>query len=398
MSSDLPVIIVGAGPVGLSLATALVQKNIPVQVYEKRTDLSPEARASTFHPRTLEMFAEWGVLDTVLNHGYRVDYLQYWERASRKLIAQFDYDVIAKDTPYPFRIQCPQSVLTRLLRPHVESSAFGQVYMNHSFVSAQDLGDSVIARFDTPQGQKEVRGRFLCGADGAHSAVREDAGIEFEGKTYHDRFLLIACDLDFQQIYPDLGPVSYLFDPREWVIVLQLPDVTRVVFRLPEDENAIAVQEHDAIRDRIHNFTGLQDDFTIYSTSIYNVHQRVATRMRQGNTILLGDAAHINNPMGGMGMNSGIHDAYHLSNVLERIREGEGEYLLDEYSQDRRAYAIGRIWESTDKNYRDMASTDETYRQERNQHFQQIAQDKAKMREYLLKRSMLDDRIKLGVS
>lgn len=395
MDTSLPIIIVGAGPVGLSLATALLQKGIAVEVYEQCAELSPEARASTFHPRTLEMFAEWGVLDAVLEKGYQVDYLQYWERASRQLIAQFDYDVIADDTPYPFRLQCPQSILTRVLKPHVEASDSGKVFMEHEFRSFEDKGTHLEVSFNTPEGQKTVKGRFLCGADGSKSPIREQMGIQFTGMTYHDRFLLAATDIDFKPVFPDLGPVSYIFDPVEWVIVLQLPDVTRVVFRIPEDVDGELVQEHQAMRERILQFVDAPMEFTIHSTSIYNVHQRVAETLRKGNVILLGDAAHINNPMGGMGMNSGIHDAYELVDALDRILQGESDDLLDEYSQSRRHYALNHVKGATDKNYYDMSADDEAYRQQRNDSFREIAADKAKMRDYLIKRSMLNDRISL---
>ena len=395
METALPIIIIGAGPVGLSLATALIQKNIPVQVYEKCAELSPEARASTLHPRTLEMFDEWGIVDTVLDNGSQVHYLQFWERDTQQLIAQFDYDAIAKDTPFPFRLQCPQSVLTRVLKPHIDSSACGTVFMEHEFVGFDDYGTHVSVRFNTPDGEKIVEGRFLCGADGAHSQVREALGIEFEGMTYRDRFLLVATDIDFNPIYPELGPVCYLFDPEEWVIVLQLPDVTRIVFRVPEDADDEAVKELESVKKRIEKFTGSACEYTIHGISTYNVHQRVATNLRIGNVVLLGDSAHINNPMGGMGMNSGIHDAYHLANALEAIFAGEPDSLLDDYSDRRIYYARNHIQQSTDKNYRDMSSDDETYREKRNQSFRDIAASPSRCREYLIKRSMLDDRINL---
>lgn len=396
MNKHLPVLIVGAGPVGLSLATALIHQGFAVQVFEQCAELSPEARASTFHPRTLEMFAEWGVLDKVLEKGHRVDYLQFWERENRELVAQFDYSAIANDTPYPFRVQCPQSVLTRVLKPHVESSGLGSVHMQHKFVSVTDHGDSVTVVFDTPKGRCSVNGAFLCGADGAHSYVRESIGADFVGMTYRDRFLLVATDIDFKPIFPDLGPVSYIFDPVEWVIVLQLPDVTRVVFRIPEDADECAVQDHVAIRNRIAHFTASDFDYTIHNTSIYNVHQRVASSLHKGRVVLLGDAAHINNPMGGMGMNSGIHDAYSLTQYIKQVFDGQSLDVLDEYSDLRRHYAMNHIQQSSDKNYRDMSATDEQYRENRNQFYRDIASDPAKVRQYLLKRSMLDDRIQVG--
>lgn len=395
MDTSLPIIIIGAGPVGLSLATALIKKNIPVQVYEKYPELSPEARASTLHPRTLEMFEEWGVVEKVLTQGYQVDYLQFWEREPQQLIAQFNYEVIADDTPYPFRLQCPQSVLTQTLKPHIDESQCGEIFMQHEFVGIEDYDTHVLVTFRTSDGEKVVKGRYLCGADGAKSDVRQALGIDFEGMTYRDKFLLVATDIDFSPIYPNLGPVSYLFDPEEWVIILQLPQITRVVFRIPEDTDDIEVKQYSLARKRIINFTGVTQDFTIHNVSTYHVHQRVASQLRQGNTLLLGDAAHINNPMGGMGMNSGIHDAYYLANYFERVCNGESQSLLDEYSEKRLYYARNHIQQSTDKNYQDMSSANENYREKRNQSFRDIAGDRARCRDYLIRRSMLDDRINL---
>lgn len=389
----LPIIIVGAGPVGLSLAAALIHRGIPAHVYEEGVELSTEARASTFHPPTLEIFAEWGIVDKVLAAGHRVNCLQYWERESRELIAEFNYQAIAQDTPYPFRLQCPQSVLTRLLKPHLEAQPLGEIHMNHRFLGYEDCGSHILARFDTPEGEKTVKGRFLCGADGSHSSVREAMGIEFEGKTYRDRFLLIATDIDFKPLFPQIGSVAYLFDPVEWVILLQLPDISRMVFRIPQDADSHAVQAHEALKKRIQGFIGIDFDFTIHSSSIYNVHQRIAKQFYKGNAILLGDAAHINNPMGGVGMNSGIHDAQYLAKIIQRILQGESQSLLQDYEDARRGYAINHILEQTDKNYHDMSAEDESYREARNQAFRNIAADPAKLRAYLLKTSMLTERL-----
>jgi 3-(3-hydroxy-phenyl)propionate hydroxylase len=393
--SQLPVVIVGAGPVGLSLAVGLARRGIAVQVFEKLPELSPEARASTFHPRTLEMLDEWGALDPLLERGYRVDRLQFWERAGHELIAEFDYQAIAHDTPYPFRLQCPQSILTRVLKPYLESMQPGSVHMNHQLVAFSEGDGKVTATFQTPDGMRQVEGRFLCGADGAHSRVRQQLEIPFDGITYHDRFLLVATDLDFSPIYPDMGPVSYIFDPVEWVIVLHLPDVTRIVFRIEDNVSEEQALDHVAASERIRAFTAHDAHFEIKKTSIYSVHQRVAATFRARNVILLGDAAHINNPMGGLGMNSGIHDAYHLIPALVEAMETGSDGLLETYNRLRRDYALNDVQRSTDHHYQDMSAVDPAQRDRRNTHFRAIAADPEAVRRYLLKRSMLDDRIRV---
>lgn len=393
--SQLPVMIIGAGPVGLSLAVGLARQGIAVQVFERLPELSPEARASTFHPRTLEMLDEWGALNPLLERGYRVDRLQFWERAGHELIAEFDYQAIAEDTPYPFRLQCPQSILTRVLKPYLESMQPGCVHMNHELLAFSECDGVVQATFQTPDGIRQARGRFLCGADGAHSRVRQQLAIPFDGITYHDRFLLVATDLDFNPIYPDMGPVSYIFDPVEWVIVLHLPDVTRIVFRIEDSVSEQQALHYDSARQRIRDFTSQHAQFEIKKTSIYSVHQRVAATFRVGNVILLGDAAHINNPMGGLGMNSGIHDAYYLIPALMTALSTGSDMLLESYNRLRREYALNDVQRATDHHYQDMTAADPAQRDQRNAHFRAIAADQEAMRRYLLKRSMLDDRIRL---
>ena len=191
MTQSLPILIAGAGPVGLSLALALSRAGIPVEVFEMDAELNTQIRASTFHPKTLEMFKEWGVVDEIIQHGYKVDQLQYWERAPRRLIADFSYASITDDTPYPYRLQCPQHIATRVLKPAVEATSTGKVHMGHKLIDFTDYGTHVTARFETASGIVEREGAYIVGADGTHSTVRKQLNIGFKGKTYEDRLSLI---------------------------------------------------------------------------------------------------------------------------------------------------------------------------------------------------------------
>lgn len=393
MAEGKPVIIVGAGPVGLSLAVALHHKGIPFVVYEALAELSTEARASTFHPPTLEMFAEWGVIDEVLRCGHRVDKLQFWERSTLEMIAEFDYSHIQGDTPYPFRLQCPQSALIRILKAYLDVHAPDHVFMNHRCISFTQDECGVAVTLETPQGVIVREGSFLCAADGSKSVIRKQLGIAYEGMTYADRFLLVACDLDVRQIFPMMGSVSYLFDPLEWVILMQLPDVTRVVFQLSDEEDEAEACAEPSVRARVHRLAGRAVPFVIHHVSTYSVHQRVAETFHVGRVLLLGDAAHINNPMGGMGMNSGIHDAHCLAEQLARVWYSSDDAALEVYNAARRAYSLQSVRLRTHQNYEDMAADEGAYRAARNQRFREIAADPTKQRAYLLKSSMLDDRI-----
>ncbi|HEY5731620.1 MAG TPA: FAD-dependent monooxygenase [Anaerolineales bacterium] len=393
ITSQSPILIIGAGPVGLSLALALSRTGIPAEVFEADTELNTQIRASTFHPKTLEMFETWGVVDEVIKHGYKVDQLQYWERAPRRLIADFSYDSVSKDTSYPYRLQCPQHIATRVLKPAVESTETGKVHMGHKLIDFTDYGTHVTARFETTNGIVKHEGSYIVGADGTHSTVRKQLDIGFQGKTYEDRFLLIGSDLNTGDLLPGAAQVCYIFDPKEWVIILNLPDIVRVVFRMKDGEDEEIAMKEENLRARIANFFGEVPDYKIKTTQLYRVHQRVADTFRVGRALLVGDSAHNNNPSGGMGMNSGIHDAANLTEKLIRINNGESDSILDEYSKERRAYAIESVQPYTDQQYNNMVMSEDEVRAQRSKSLSEAASDPVKARAYLLRASMLEERI-----
>ena len=390
----MDVLIAGAGPVGLSLALALSRKGISVCVFEVLDQLSNEARASTFHPPTLEMFDEWGIAGEVVDAGLVIENLQFWERETKELVADFPYKLIAADTKYPCRLQCPQSEVTRIILPHVQRSEYGNVVFGHEFVEYTESAEGITAIVQAEDGLKQFQGRYLIGCDGAFSKVREGMGISFDGKTYEDRFLLVSSDIDLSDVFPKMGRVAYIFDPREWVIVMTLPDAVRIVFRLaPEESSAVATDEQN-VRRRIAGFVGEQKSYVIKGISTYHVHQRITERFRKGRVVLAGDAAHINNPTGGMGMNSGIHDAHLLANALESVITGsEDESALDTYAMERKRVAREMIQQVTDRNYKELSAKVETARESRNREMRAAAADSDLAREFLLRTAMLSDRI-----
>jgi 3-(3-hydroxy-phenyl)propionate hydroxylase len=394
---DDDVIVAGAGPVGLSAALALAKSGVRVRVLEAGAELSTEARASTLHPPTLELFERWGVLDRVVARGLRIDRLQFWERATRERVAEFPYALIAGDTSCPFRLQCPQSTVTRILEPALEAEG-GRLELGHEVTGFADRGDHVEVFAATAQGPRTFRARWLVGADGSKSRVRTALGLGFSGMTYPDRFLLVATDLEVDQFFPGMGPVSYVFDPDEWVIVMRLPDVVRIVFRLdphgPSDDEA---KDETSVRARIATFLGQRVEHGIASISTYSVHQRVADRFRVGRVLLAGDAAHVNNPAGGMGMNSGIHDAAHLARALVVERRQGSDAALDAYAAERRRVAVDGVQRGSDKNYRDLIAREEGERAARNRELREAAADPKKARAWLLRLSMLPERVATGV-
>jgi 3-(3-hydroxy-phenyl)propionate hydroxylase len=396
MASDLTtdVLIAGAGPVGLSLAAALAGRDISVIVAEAAAELSHEARASTIHPPTLEMFAEWGFVDEVLAKGRVIDRLQYWERATREQVAEFDYALLAEDTPYPYRFQCPQSTVIRCILPLLECHDRAQVKFDHELTSFSDHGTHITALIETPAGERAITAKYLIGCDGSRSRVRTELELGFSGMTYEDRFLLFATDLRLERFFPGIGPVAYFFDPAEWVIAMQLPTITRLVFRLRDDEDAAEAQAETSVRRRIAGFLGDAPgrvNCTVSGVWVYHIHQRVTERFRAGRVLLAGDAAHINNPTGGMGMNSGVHDAWFLANALEAaLRENE-DAQLDRYAELRRRAATDAVQQMSDANYNNLIISDPAARAARNEELRATAADPIRARNFLRRQAMLED-------
>ena len=385
-----PLVVVGAGPVGLSLALALARRGIDVRVLEAGDALGTEARASTLHPPTLEMFRSWGVADALMPLGRRVDELQFWERQSRQLVARFDYRLLAGDTPYPFRFQCPQDRVTRVLLEALLATGRARVDFGCRALEARDAGDHAVLAVVGPNGPEIIRTDWLVAADGSRSAIRESLGLDFAGITYVDRFLLCATDLDLTARFAGLGPVAYVFDPDEWVILMQQPELLRVVFRLRQDEDEAAAKAEAAVRARIAGFVGADLPYRLVSTSVYSVHQRVADRFRVGRVLLAGDAAHVNNPTGGFGMNSGVHDAWVLADRLGRVLDGGSEALLDDYAESRAAAARLAVQRDSDEHYRALSARGAGERQARNRQLAAQAADPVAARQLLLRMSMLE--------
>jgi 3-(3-hydroxy-phenyl)propionate hydroxylase len=266
------------------------------------------------------------------------------------------------------------------------------VHFEHRAVDVMDHVEHVELRLVTPHGEASVRGDWLCAADGAHSTVRQRLGIALHGKTYEDRFLLVGSHFDFGSVFRGLGPVAYVFDPEEWVIVMRLPSLVRVVFRLTAEEDADVAMSDARLAQRFERLLGRRHDAPVPLRSTYSVHQRVADRFRQGRVLLLGDAAHLNNPAGGMGMNSGIHDAHWLAHSLTEHARGAPEALLDVWAAQRRNAATESVQRSSDQNFRDLQLRDAHDRARRNELLAFTAADRVRARAFLLRTAMLDGR------
>jgi 3-(3-hydroxy-phenyl)propionate hydroxylase len=234
----------------------LARAGIPAEVFEMDAELKQcKSAPAPFTPKRWRCSKSGGWWMKSFSHGYK------WiacniGNAPRRLIADFDYSAIAQDTPYPYRLQCPAAYRHPCAEARPRSDCHGKVHMGHKLLDFTDHGTHVTARFETPSGLVEREGSYIIGADGTHSAVRKQLNIGFQGKTYEDRFLLIGSDLQTGDLLPGAAQVCYIFDPQEWVIILNLPDIVRVVFRMTDDENEEIAMREENLRARIRNFFG----------------------------------------------------------------------------------------------------------------------------------------------
>jgi 3-(3-hydroxy-phenyl)propionate hydroxylase len=386
-----PVLIVGAGPAGLALAVQLALKDMPALVFEAEEELPRDLRAGTFHPPTMEMLDSIGVGQDFLALGYKVP---RWQIRGREegVIVEWDLSLLADETPYPFRFHCEQFKLTPLLKARLERIG-GTVRHAHRFLDATQDTDGVTARFETPAGIESVRGRYLIGADGARSAVRHLMGTAFEGFTWPERFLVIG-------ISQDLAPYGYTFnayiaDPVDWGAIFKMPHegppgLWRVLFptdaALPDEE----VLSHDFAQACLQHFLPRDEPYDIEHTGIYRVHQRVAADFRQGRYILVGDAAHVNNPLGAFGLNGAVQASFNLGGKLATVCRGEAdESLLDLYVRQRRAANVAFVQAQSIRNKQVLEEKDPAKRAKNLDELRATAADRDRHKAYLIRSSMI---------
>ena len=305
------VLIAGAGPVGLVAANCLADAGVPVMVFEAEPGLPENLRASTFQPPTLDMLEQFGASRRLIEMGRITRTIQYRDR--KGWVAEFDFAALAELTAHPFRVQCEQFKLNRLLLERLAAFPHVQIEFSAAVVSVEQDAGSVSVTIQGATGRRRVRGAWLIGADGGRSRVREALGIPFEGFTWPERFLVASTPFEFAQVLPDLADVSYFADPDEWFFLLRLPDVWRAMFPTRPDERDADIISDDAIERRLQCVWANPEHYRVVHRTLYSIHQRVAARYRSGRAFLAGDAAHLNNPLGGMGMNGGIHDAFNLA-------------------------------------------------------------------------------------
>jgi 3-(3-hydroxy-phenyl)propionate hydroxylase len=377
------IVVVGAGPVGTVAALACARAGHRVTLLEAAARIDDSPRASTTQPPTLEILAALGLIDEYIAQGFVARTFQFWDRQTRTLVAEFDFERLRGETTYPYVVQTEQHKLANMGLARLRAMANVKVLMG-----ARVTG---LSQSETEVTVQTAHGAFVAdyaiGCDGGRSTVRKSLGIEFEGFTWPERFLVVTTKFDFQAA---LGCCyrNYMAGPDEWTNLFKvagddLKGRWRAVFNTRPDESDAEALSDAAVRARLGRIHVPEAQRDYLHLNLYNVHQRVASQFRRGRVFLCGDAAHVNNPIGGLGLNSGIHEAWHLARLL-----GGGE--LDEYERVRRPLNIEYVQEQTIANKRRLEERDPAARAKRFEELQRMAADPARHRAFLMRASLLE--------
>jgi 3-(3-hydroxy-phenyl)propionate hydroxylase len=390
------VIVIGAGPVGLCLSLALAQADVKIVLIEALGDdnfLEQVPRAGTNHPATLELLDRIGLYKVLEPRGIIAPLFHYWDRHEGKLVAEFDHSHLKDDTPFPYVLQCERIKIVEEALKLAKAHPNIDLRLSTTFTSFTQDADGVAATVTNPAGEAElIGGAYLVSGEGARSNVRKDLDIEFEGFTYADRTLNIEVAYDFRR--HGYTERNYISDPDEWSNLFHWrgpPDRWRVHFPTAPEEDEAALTRPEALQARLQRFLPTGKAFEIVGCNLYTVHQRVAQKFRVGRAILAGDSAHVNSPIGAMGMNSGIHDAFNLADKLVAILRGEaGEDVLDRYERQRRHVALQHTQAQTMRNKRLLAEKDPAVRRKTHEELRRTAEDPKLARAFLLRSSLIE--------
>ena len=379
------ILIAGAGPVGCTAALYLGRHGIPVTLVEAEHKPPEDLRASTFHPPTLDMLDDLGVVEPLIAEGLICPVWQYRD-AREGVVAEWDLGVLAADTRHPYRVQCEQYKLTRLIVEELQTMDCVDMRFGVGATGAGQDDDSVTLSLD----EGSISGQYLVAADGASSVIRTSQGIGFPGLTFPELWLCTSTEYAFEHHFENLAPIAYVADPDFWFVFVRVPGLWRLLMPTYPGETADSLVSEVTVQERMQRVCPKEGPYETFHRTAYAVHQRVAETYRKGRVFLAGDSAHINNPLGGMGMNGGIHDAVNLCEKLVRVWNGEADDReLDRYDLQRRPIAVEYVQQASLRNKELLEETDPEVREARHDRLRRMAADKELARDYLLQSSMI---------
>lgn len=382
------VLIVGAGPVGLVAAISLLEDGIPVTVLEASSDLAVDLRASTFHPPTLDFLDRLGLTDGLIERGIKCPLWQFRDRKEGE-IATFDLGLLEGETAHPYRLQCEQWKLIEAARARLEGHADAELITDIRVETVHQDADAVTVTAIRPDGTQEVfTAPYLIGTDGARSAVRKATGTGFPGLTIPEIFLSLSTPFRYDQAIPGLADIAYVSDPEEWYVLLRTPTLWRVLFPMDPDLSDDEITAPERIQTHMQSVLP-GAPYEIAHKTAYRVHERVADNYVHGRIFLAGDAAHLNNPLGGMGMNGGIHDAVNLTEKLGEVWRGAALDTMGRYERQRRKVALETVQATALRNRSILRETDPDKRRAYHDELRATVADRDRHLAYVMRSSMI---------
>lgn len=335
------VIVAGGGPVGLTTALGLAQRGVEVTVLDKAPTIGDAPRAMAFLYFVHQGFHELGILDDITQRALIGDGMNLidWETGEN---FHMTLDVIADDVPFPFVLHLGQDQVGRVMLEHLNRFDHAEVRFDVDVtgVIASDGGVSVTV--STPAGDETLSADWLVGADGASSSVRRLCGFAFDGMTWPDRFISTNIRADLASA--GLKIANWRIDPVYGAVLARITEdnIWRYTFR--EQGNL----SDEGLEQRIHDHFAVgmpgHVDYELVQFQPYRMHQRAAESFRRGRVLLAGDAAHVTNPIGGLGLTGGFCDAFVLSEAMAAVVHGtaSGE-VLDRYEDIRRRIFLDMV-------------------------------------------------------
>jgi 3-(3-hydroxy-phenyl)propionate hydroxylase len=341
------------------------------------------------------MLAELGLIEEVIARGLVEPRFRIWDRKSREIVAEFDFGMLHDETPYPFAVQCEQHKLAGMARERLRRFPHAAVHFSTRVCSFQQFDDRVEITVEDAGGTRKIEASYLIATDGGRSTVRKALGIEFAGYTHPERFLILTTTFDLGTMYPGCTR-NYLSDPDDWFSLFKVSGdewgpLWRVLSSTRLEQTDAELLSSVATEQRLQKFLPKNGPYEIVHRNLYNVHQRVAASFRKGRVFLAGDAAHVNNPLGGLGLNFGIHDAIELTGLLARVIRGEADFaVLDLYDRFRRPLNVEYVQKQTIANKKRMEEKDPAARQKDFDQLRRTMDNPAAHRAYVRRASLLE--------
>ena len=398
MNSKEPIIISGAGPIGTITGYYLSTQGIPVILFDSEETTPRDHRASTVHPTTLDMLAALKITEKIIPQGIISEIFQFRDRFDDRIVAEFDYQALDDLFDHPFALQVEQHKVVNTIHKLAENSAYFTLLRPWQVTNHIQDEDGVTVTAKNPEGETETfRGKYLIGADGGRSITRKIADINFPGFTWGERFVIATTEYDFGTKRGGGHHYrNYVAHPTQWSALIKvagddMSGLWRILLpALEKDDSGFKQGSVEWVQHKFVECLPYEDEYNIIDINPYNVHQRVAETFHKGRVLLAGDAAHVNNPLGGMGMNGGIHDGLNLAEKLVDIdrKNGNPETLLSRYDRQRRSMATKYVQAQSIANKKLLEENDINIRRKRLDDLEATSLDKTAARDYLKKSSL----------